>query len=134
MPPREILTRGKTVVHSVKFSVSDLSIRTLFARSRRRALEGGDRRIHEVTRTLELTQRTARLRAWLRWRYVGARALREDRPRQARRIFRRCVTIAPENLEAWLGLAGSLLPGWVLRPLRVMRSYGTRALHRLGRR
>lgn len=134
MPPREVLARGKKVIHSVKFAESDLSIRNLFARSRRRALQRPDSHSPEAARTVDLARRTARLRAWLRWRAAGACALREDRRLQARRIFRRCVILFPAHREVWLGLAASLLPGWLLRPLRSLRAYSTRGLQRLGRR
>lgn len=134
MSPREILARGKKVVHSVKFSGSDLSSRALFARNRRRALSqlgNGDR---EGARTVALARRTARVRAWIRWRLVGARALAEDRRRAARRIFRRCAVIVPTNSEVWLGLAVSLLPGCLYRPLRAIRVHTIRGLEFLARR
>ena len=134
IPPREILARGKKIIHSVKLSPSDLVIRAIFTRNRRRALERPGTPGPDVSRTIALAKRTARVCAWLRWRSVGALALRQDRPRRARRIFRRCAAIGPANVEVWLGLAGSWLPTWLLLPLRWLRRYSVLALDRLGRR
>ncbi len=128
MPPREILSRGKKVVHAVKFSPNDLASRAVFARARRRAVLQLRSGSLDGARTVALAHRTARLRGWLRWRAIGTQALREDRPRRARRIFRRCIAIVPPNLEAWLGLAASMLPGWLYRLLRLARVHGIRAL------
>ena len=135
MPPREILARAKKVVHAVKFSASDLSSRTIFARARRRpAVAHVPNDGPDPAHTVALARRTARLRAWCRWRLVGTQALREGRSRRARRIFRHLAGIVPTNPEVWLGLAASVLPGWLFRPLRLARVYGIRGLHWLSRR
>ncbi len=134
MPPREILARDKKVVHSVKYTAPDLAHRAVFARARRRDTLGLRTPPLDAAATVALAHRTARLRAWVRWRLIATDALREGRARTARRIFRRCAAIAPANWEAWLGLAASFLPGWLFKPLRLARVYSLRGLNLLRRR
>ncbi len=122
MPPTEILARGKTVTHSVKFEPEDLRSRTIFRRARRRKSRTGD-----------LAHRTARLAFWLRWRPAATRALREKRRHRARRIFRTCTRVVPGEPEAWLGLAASLLPWWVFQAARLARSSRLRSVDPPGR-
>lgn len=123
MPPAQVLAQGKKVVHSVKLEPADLSLRTIFARDRRR---------HYATDTL--ATRTKRLRIWLKWRPVAARALREHRPARARRILRRCARILPTRPLIWVGLAASLLPSFLSRPLHSLRSRTIGAIGRLRHR
>lgn len=119
MPPAQILANGKKVVHSVKFEPADLSIRAIFARNRRRHVAPGAG--HRPGDTIALAARTRRLRLWLKWRPVAARALREHRPARARRILGRCARILPGQPVIWVGLAASLLPGFLSRPLNTLR-------------
>jgi hypothetical protein len=126
MPPAQILAQGKKVVHSVKLEPADLSIRTIFARNRRRHTAAAAS--HLPAGTPALAARTQRLRIWLKRRPVAARALREDRPVQARRMLRRCARILPARPVIWVGLAASLLPGFLSRPLQALRSRTISAL------
>jgi hypothetical protein len=129
MPPAQILAQGKKIVHSVKLGPADLSIRTVFARNRRRhvaACAG-----HLPADTAALAARTRRLRFWLKWRPAAARALREHRAAQARRILRRCARILPARPVIWGGLAASLLPSFLRRPLQFLRRRTISALERL---
>jgi hypothetical protein len=112
MPPRTLLARGKKVVHSVKLGAEDLRHRTVFARARHRAAGPS------VSAT-----RSARLRAWLRWRAAAARALHEGRPRRARAILWRCLSVVPGQPGVWIGLAVSVLPTTLYRAVHLARSY-----------
>lgn len=129
MPPRELLGRGKKVVHSVKLTPEDILHRIVFARARHRVL-AANRNGRAEWRTIGLAGHSRRLRVWLRWRAVGTQALREKHRRRAWRIFRRCVMITPAQPEAWLGLMACLLPSWVYGPLRLARVYVLRGLGR----
>jgi hypothetical protein len=46
---------------------------------------------------------------------------REHRPARARRILGRCARILPGQPVIWVGLAVSLLPGFLSRPLNTLR-------------
>jgi hypothetical protein len=118
MAPSEILVRGKKVIHSVKSTPGDLPTRTVFAIHRRRHLAT----VSGVQAdTLALARRTAQLRAWIRWRPIVARALRQQRTARARRLLWRCATITPAHPLLWIGLALSLLPAALLRSLLSLR-------------
>jgi hypothetical protein len=119
MPPHSLLARGKKVVHSVKLGAEDLRHRAVFARARHRAAGPS------VSRT-----RSARLRTWLRWRATAARALDEGRPRRARAILWRCLSVVPGQPEVWIGLVASLLPTTLYRGLHLARSCWYRWLAR----
>ena len=112
LPPRTLLAQGKKVVHSVKLGAEDLGHRAVFARARRRAAGPS-----------ASPSGSARLRAWLRWRAAAGRALREGRPRRARAILRRCLSVAPRHPEVWIGLAASVLPTPLYRSVHLARSY-----------
>jgi hypothetical protein len=128
LPPSEIVAQGKKVIHSVKFSAEDLCTRAMFARIRRRVESEAGRGPADVTR--RLAARTARLRAWLRWRAAAGRALRERNRRRARRILWRCLRLVPLEVQAWLALAATLCPWWLVRAGQALRA--TR-LHRSDR-
>jgi hypothetical protein len=131
MPPQEIMARGKKAIHSVKFLPPDLRVRGFFAKQRRRTLSLRAIDGEQVEASLALARRTASLRAWMRWRPSGARALTDARIPRARHIFTRCRRLSPWRPAVWLYLAVSMFPRWVVRTVRIVCLPGLRLRRRL---
>jgi hypothetical protein len=126
MPPNQILAEGKKVVHSLKLDAEDLALRAVFARNRRRVAAAGSSRL--PSETLALERHSRRLKIWLKWCPVAVRALRENRPIRARRIFRRCARVLPGLPLVWGGLVASFLPRSVNRSLYALRRAARRII------